>query len=484
MNCKRLIFFTLILAIGLPGETLFSQGRRNVKKSNVIKIDTPKTSTEAKQLQEAAKREIRQTEAQIEDNEKKVKNSLTELGKLEGEIKQTQASINSLNSKLNKLQTEISSLEGGISSNEHQLSKLRSEYLKAVKKMRVTKKNKNNVVFIFSSKSFNEAMRRMRYLKEFSEWRNHQTDEINEKLLDLKKQKEALGKAQKEQSEALAQQKFNQKRLQNQHTQQEMLVNELKLNGASLQRHLKKKQQEATELGNLVSLLIAEEQKKAEEAELKRIAEEEAKRKTLEEERRIKNQDEAELALETKSSKNPTPKETSSKKTDKGKQSEEYAAARKRKPRGEKNAIEDRKEKIADNFGDMRGSLITPTTGSFKVTSRFGRQFMESLPDVEYDNPGIDAETDAGAYARSVFKGKVSGVYLLPGYNTVVIVNHGNYYTVYGNIETPTVKIGDVVAAGVQLGKLVQNEEDPKHSSIHFEVWKNREKLNPLDWLR
>lgn len=101
-----------------------------------------------------------------------------------------------------------------------------------------------------------------------------------------------------------------------------------------------------------------------------------------------------------------------------------------------------------------------------------------------YDNPGIDAEVSAGASALAVFSGKVSGVYMLPGYNTVVIVNHGNYYTVYGNIASPAVKVGQQVKAGQGLGSLAPDEDDRSRSSIHFEVWRNREKLNPLDWIR
>ena len=65
-----------------------------------------------------------------------------------------------------------------------------------------------------------------------------------------------------------------------------------------------------------------------------------------------------------------------------------------------------------------------------------------------------------------------------------MIVNHGNYYTVYGNIASPSVKVGDVVKQGQAVGKLAPSEDDPSHSSIHFEVWKNRDKLNPLDWIR
>ena len=132
----------------------------------------------------------------------------------------------------------------------------------------------------------------------------------------------------------------------------------------------------------------------------------------------------------------------------------------------------------------MKGKLPNPTTGSFAITSRFGRQYMPDMPDVEYDNPGIDAESDAGAAARAVFDGKVAGVYILPGYNTVVIVNHGGYYTVYGNISSPTVKTGEVVSAGTNLGSLALNEDGSGKSTIHFEVWKNRDKLNPQEWLR
>ena len=101
-----------------------------------------------------------------------------------------------------------------------------------------------------------------------------------------------------------------------------------------------------------------------------------------------------------------------------------------------------------------------------------------------YDNPGIDAETSAGASAQAVYGGKVSGVYVIPGFSTVVIVNHGSYYTVYGNIASPSVKVGDVVKQGQALGKLAAAEDDSSHSSIHFEVWKNRDKLNPLEWIR
>lgn len=473
-------------------------------------VSTPKTSTEAKKRQEATQKEIKLTEEQLKQNEAKVTRSLNELGKVDQQIDLTTAKIKELNVTIKKLDGEIKGLEGKIAQNEKDLQRLREEYLKAVKKMRVTRKNRSDLAFIFSSKSMSQAMRRMRYLKEFSNWRSHKTEEINSKISDLKNQKEALAKASDEQNNALALQKSNESRLAEQKVKQESLIAELKQNGAALESHLQKKRKEAAELGSMVSQLIAQEQKKAEE-EARKIAEENARKKAAEEakakaeeERRRK---EELLAHENAAKQSPakvseSKKDEPVKKQDKPKKQDspkkkaepqtqsnntsntQYADARRRAPRKKNTEKTEEVTATASSFQDMKGKLPYPSTGSFTVTSRFGRQNLPDLPNVEFDNPGIDAETESGASARAVYQGKVSGVYLLPGYNTVVIVNHGNYYTVYGNISNASVKAGDAVNAGTTLGSLAPDEDNPGHSSIHFEVWKNRDKLNPQEWLR
>lgn len=466
------------------------------------KTTTPKTSAEAKKRQAAAKKEIQLTEAQIKENEKNVSRGLTELGKLDTEISATRKIIKDLDGKIGSLNSEIAVLEKNISRNEKELEKLREEYLKAIKKMRLSRKNTSAMAFVFSSKSVSQALRRMRYLKEFSAWRSRQTDEINGKIELLKQETEALAQAREEQQSALASQKQSEKKLSAQHEKQKELVAELKKNGKVLESHLKRKQAEARELGDMVSQLIAREEeakrKAAEEARLK--AEAEAKRKAEEERKKAeaeaerKASEEVLLAQQTKEKNEKAGKQKSAKtqktepKTEKNKKETiekkpgEYADARKRTPRSTASKDSDVAKSVS--FPDMRGKLPSPSSGSFTITSRFGRQELPDLPGVEYDNPGIDAETEGGSFARAVYQGKVSGVYLLPGYNTVVIVNHGNYYTVYGNISNPMVKIGDQVDMGSNLGVLARSDDNSDRSSIHFEVWKNREKLNPQDWLR
>ncbi|MDE6379613.1 MAG: peptidoglycan DD-metalloendopeptidase family protein, partial [Muribaculaceae bacterium] len=136
------------------------------------------------------------------------------------------------------------------------------------------------------------------------------------------------------------------------------------------------------------------------------------------------------------------------------------------------------------NFASLRGSLPRPVDGTWRITNPFGRHAMPEMPEIEYDNPGIDAEVNSGATVKSVCGGKVSGVYKVAGYGTVVIVNHGDYYTVYGNLASSNVTVGTQVGGGYALGTAGKDPDDPRRSSVHFEVWKGREKQNPSSWLR
>ena len=527
------------LVIDIPAfsqskKTAQAKSRRtnNNKPANTNKKAAPavkkssESSAEVQKKQEETQREIKQTEAQIKENEKSVKTGLKQLGLIEGDISESKNKVAVLTNQISGLNDKISLLEKSIATDQKELERLRSEYLKAVKKIRVSKKTNSELAFIFSSKNFNQALRRMRYMKEFSEWKDRQSDAIASKISSLQAQKAGLAKTKEQQSLALNMQKNEQKKLEEQYDKQDALVADLKKNGDALRSHLSRKQAEANDLKNKISALIAEEKRKAAEeerrrqeaqrkAEQERLAREEAERKRAEEEARLaqakKEKEEAEKAkvvaaanennnnkkeeavlASNERSKN---KETKEKKETASDNSGAYADARKRTrrsgtttentaPAKETPAVKDKTSSGSSSFSDMKGKLPRPASGSFKVTSRFGQQSLPDLPDVVYDNPGIDAEVSSNASALAVYGGKVSGVYMLPGYNTVVIVNHGNYYTVYGNIASASVKVGDNVNAGTALGVVAADEDDPGHGSIHFEVWKNREKLNPLEWIR
>ena len=516
----------------------------------------PRTESvnDVKRQQGDVQKEIASTRARIKENEQAVKKGLAELTTLQSEIAERKKKLDDASRQVKDLTEKICTVEKNISKEEGELKKLRDEYLKAVKKMRVKRKSASTLSFIFSSKNFSEAMRRMRYLKEFSRWRANQSDKIRAKVAELKEQKELLARTKTAKDAALREESRLQERLQGQYKEQDAMVVKLKANGDALRTYLAQKQAEANVLKNRVSALIAEEQRRAEaerkareeaarkeeERRRQQLAREEAARKEAEAKaarekelaaaekakkekalseadakKRAKAEADAKKKAEAERKKEAAAKEKAENKRKKEEQkrndkdnkesSSRYAEARKRQPRGKQDEVKNAPSATSSKgenvekpsvqagkasasasagFAQMKGCLPRPVAGSFRITSRFGRHALPDLPNVMYDNPGIDAEVAAGASAQSVYAGKVSGVYVVPGYSTVVIVNHGSYYTVYGNIKNASVKVGDTVKQGQNLGNLAPGDEDPYHSSIHFEIWHNRDKMNPAEWIR
>ena len=116
------------------------------------------------------------------------------------------------------------------------------------------------------------------------------------------------------------------------------------------------------------------------------------------------------------------------------------------------------------------------------ITKFFGKQAHPSLRKIEITNNGIDIRTDRNASVRAVFHGEVVGTQFIPGYNHMLILKHGNFYTVYSNLKDVSVRRGDQVKAKQAIGQV---SLDPKTniSEVHFELWQNKERLNPVNWI-
>ena len=596
------------------------KGQQNQKAKAAKQSGGPKSSGEARKLQEATQREIQQTKEKLRLNEEQIKTGLSDLSRLSSEIAAGRKNVAGLEKKVAGLNGRIGSLGNEIAKNEAELKLMREEYLKAVKKMRLTKRNQSTLAFIFASENFNQAMRRIRYMRQFSAWKERKSADIDGKIEQLGKEREDLAKAKDAQTVALGQLTKSQAELEANHKKQETLVATLRQNGDALQAHLSAKQQEANRLKETISSLIAQEQAKAEaerrarekaeaerkaKAEAERIAREkaEAERKAAEEraaaereaaekaaaekalaekiaaekalaekaaaekaaaekaaakalaekqaaekalaEKAAAEKRAAEKALAEKAAKEKAEAEKAAKekaeayrkaqeekeradrkfaeakakaeeklrkeqeKQDKENFKKGQRTARKKGDRRLKNSVAVKSEsKKADpvavttpktvektaqpaktskadvSFASLRGKLPRPVDGSWRITNHFGRHAMPEMPEIEYDNPGIDAEVAKGSTVKSVCGGKVSGVYKLAGYGTVVIVNHGDYYTVYGNLASTNVSVGTQVGGGHMLGTAGSDPDDPRRGSVHFEVWKGREKQNPSAWIR
>lgn len=507
----------------------------NSRKGKGSRSSTGKeTSADLKKRQEQTQREIRQTKEQIQANEAAVKKNLGELNRLEGDIDQSRERVATAARQVQSTAKKIEGLESRIAKDEASLERLRAEYLKAVKKVRGKRKSTSMLAFLFSSGSFNQAVRRMRYLKQFSEWREKKSSELKAGVELLARQRDELSRTKNMHDQALRRETEARDALQQQFKRQDAIVVELRKNGDALRSHLANKQAEANALKNRVAAIIAEEQRRAEAERQAREAAErkaEAERRAREEAEmlaRAEREAEAERAAQAQQQvKEETPKQQPERKRAENKAAKQgkdktgkqtakrspkkkevaaevkpvkkeevkqksssggtdYAEARRRKPRGKTDspAVASSGTAKGGGFENMRGSLPRPVGGAFRVTSRFGRHSLPDMPDVVFDNPGIDAEVAQGAAAQAVYPGKVSGVYMVPGFATVVIVSHGNYYTVYGNLSSTSVKVGDTVKQGQALGRVAPGEDDASHGSIHFEVWKNRDKQDPMLWIR
>ena len=112
----------------------------------------------------------------------------------------------------------------------------------------------------------------------------------------------------------------------------------------------------------------------------------------------------------------------------------------------------------------------------------FGKQQHTVFKNIETHNNGIDLATDEGAKVRAVFDGKISRIFLIKGEGKVILINHGEYFSVYSGLKEVSVKMGEKVLAKQEIGVVMTNEAKDK-THLHFEIWKNYDKQNPSDWL-
>jgi septal ring factor EnvC (AmiA/AmiB activator) len=138
-------------------------------------------------------------------------------------------------------------------------------------------------------------------------------------------------------------------------------------------------------------------------------------------------------------------------------------------------------QSLSKDFSNNQGKLPWPVLRGH-IVSVFGKHEHPLLKGVMVENNGVDIKTEAGAEARAVFGGTVVSIFFLPTTQNCVIVKHGEFFTVYSNIENITVKTGQALTTKQTLGKLhVDKTEDV--TKVHLEIWKGKDKLDPQGWL-
>lgn len=495
-----ILFFAVMLA--LSSVTMAKPPQRNL---NSVKKE-----------QRATEKAIKLTAEQIEANNRKTNRNLNELNALNAEIKEHEAAIKSLTSQVDAINGKITSLNDSIDKLDGRLAMMRDSYARSVRRVNAAREGSmSKLAFIFSSESFFQAYRRMRYLREFSKWRDRKGGEIKAVQDSLSVKKSELASLQESKGESLKKMSVARGQLESKREATSVLVAELKKENSSLRKVLREKEQQARALDQELDRLIAEEQRRREEeerrlaeerrqAEERRLAEERRKaeeQQRLEQERLLAEQKKADEEQKSKEQSKKKDKKSNSKKDNKSKgdkpvqaspSSDRTLAEAKPVPAPAKkpapsspgfNKAEDAR-KLTGSFESNKGRLLFPVSGHYKIVRPFGRHQHPDLPHVTTDNGGIDIEVAPGGNARAVFAGTVSAIFRQPGFNTIVMVRHGNYLTIYANLSDLMVKNGDSLKQGQTIGRVYSDPDDDNRSILHFELRREKEKLNPSAWVK
>jgi septal ring factor EnvC (AmiA/AmiB activator) len=424
--------------------------------------------------------EIENTNKLLIDTKKISQNLLTRIKLISNQIDSRKQVVSLLEQEANALAVQQDITRKEIEVLEKELKGKQKNYAKAINGMLYRKQSENKLLYVLSGKSWAESMRRMRYLKEYSEWRSKEADAIRTKAQLLHEKKNDLEQQRKSKIILINQKDSEQQKLQKEENTHRQEVNEAQQKQKELQGILAQKKRQADQLNQQIERLIAEEVARQEREE-QRLAEEKARQLAA------KQKAEREAQQREQQSK---PKETQPKKKKKGElePKKEDSKPRESAPaeqgsRTEKLLAEASSENmsLSNNFASNKGKLPVPVTGRYSIVSGFGQHQHSQY--VTTNSNGIDIQTQAGSEARAAFGGEVSRVVAFPGFNNCIIIRHGNYYTFYGNIQSVFVRVGQKVKTGQSLGKIF-TDPDSGITQMHFQLWKGTNKQDPSPWIR
>lgn len=398
----------------------------------------------------ALQKQIAETESILQNTKKDVGSQLNGLAALTGQIEERKRYILAINNDVETIERELVSLNRQLNSLEKDLKEKKKKYEASVQYLYKNKSIEEKLMFILSAKNLGQTYRRMRYVREYATYQRLQGEEILKKQEQIRKKK-AERQQVKAAKEGLLKERENEKaKLEAQEKEKRTLVANLQKKQKGLQSEVNKKRREANQLNARIDRLIAEEIERA-----RKRAAEEARR---------------EAAARKKADTNG-----------KGASKTGTAAKPKSEPLDAFTMSKADRE-LSGSFVANRGKLPMPISGPYIITSRYGQYSVEGLRNVKLDNKGIDIQGKPGAQARAIFDGKVAAVFQLNGLFNVLI-RHGNYISVYCNLSSASVKSGDTVSTKQSIGQIFSDGADNGRTVLHFQLRREKEKLNPEPWL-
>lgn len=368
-----------------------------------------------------------------------------------------QSQIQSREALIQTLDAEIQQTEEGISRNQQvinalsiDVSRMREEYGKTVRSAFRRKTLSSPLLFILSAESLNQAFRRWLFLRKYDERRKEQAEAILFTQEMLARKNSGLEETRVEKATLLESVQGQKLTLSQELTEKDVILKDLNKDEARLKADLDKKRAAHEALNTAIEAIIQEEVRK-------RIEEARSKPKPVAEAAPKESARAPEKNPETKVIKPSEPEKTPVTTTETA-------------------------DNLTVNFQKNKGRLPWPVESGF-VSRAYGKQKHPTLKNIEITNNGVDIRTEEGASVRSVAEGRVAGVQFVPGHDYTVILQHGDFYTVYTNLSSTPLAKGQEVKAKQTIGQVSTNNITGT-SELHFEVWQQKERMNPSLWIK
>ena len=391
---------------------------------------------ELEKKKSAIQKDIEYTNQLLKQTKKNKSASLNQLVTLNKKITFRSELITTIHTEINSVENEIGDISTNIDSLNSRLVNLKQQYGQMLYFAYQNQSTYSKMMFVFSANGFNQAFKRIQYLRQLSKYREMQRDVIVELQDSLNGKKTKLQVVKNDKTQLLTAQQKEKSQLDKEKKEQVYMLNNLTSREKRLRNDLKEKARQEQNLANKIEDIIRKEIEMAKAA---------AKRQS---------------------------------------NSGASANASKRKTEVPSTAtvLANTPEtiKLSNDFESNRGRLPWPVEQGI-ISSSFGRHSHPVWKDVVVNNNGVNINSSKGAKARAIFDGKVIRVLLVVD-KYAVLIQHGEYFTLYSNLEQVYVKAGDKVITRQPLGVVQTNEEDDK-TELHLEVWRGSNKMDPENWI-
>lgn len=433
-----------------------------------LALSAQKISPQRQKLEEQKVRlmdEIQLANRILKETQRDRSHSLSTIETVQQKLRLRERLIRTLDREIELLGEEERALQDETDTLRVRIEKQRARYAEMIRQAYKSRSSHNRLLFILAAEDFNQALRRLEYLKQYADYRQQQLREIEAREAQLAVNMERLRLQKVRKTAVRSQLGAEKQQLSTEKISQEEAIASFQKMETELEQKLRQNQAEAKRVEKEIQRIIAEEIARAKALAERNRLEEEAQSLDL-----VRGRD-------------------FSSNTSNERLRGLIAAKRREKAAANETAVEappayertPEAAQLAANFAANQKRLPWPVERGL-VVGKFGPQRHPVVKSVIIENRGIDIATEKGSAIRAVFDGEVSNTFRLPDGQLAMIINHGGYFSVYQNIVDLKVGRGDKVSKNQVLGNSYTNPISLE-TKLHFEIWKDNQPVNPALWL-